>query len=299
VGVWGSDPQYSHGFLVPAFSAYLLWSRRGRLQTCRWGTSWWGAGLLAVAGLLRVAGGYLNFDWLEGMSLLPCLAGLAVLLGGWPALSWSWPAVAFLAFMIPLPYRVAHALSAPLQGITTSLSGYALQTLGIPCLVEGNTILMENTRLSVVEACSGLSMLIVFAALATAAAVVVRRPLLDRLVLLASAAPIAVAANAVRITTTGVAFATAGPQLGELIFHDLAGWLMMPLAIGLLALELKVLDWVLVSAPDNKPAAPPIPGVSGGKATPAPAQGRRRSEGSRAAGPPGSVTVPANSPPNP
>jgi exosortase len=272
--VWGSDPQYSHGFLVPAFSAYLLWSRRGLLQACRRGTSWWGVGLLAAAGLLRVAGAYLSFDWLEGMSLLPCLTGLAVLLGGVPALRWSWPALAFLAFMIPLPYRLAHGLSAPLQGITTEVSGYAMQTLGLPCLVEGNTVLLQTTRLSVAEACSGLSMLIVFAALTTAAAIVVRRPTLDRVALVASAVPIAIVANAVRIIATGVAYATAGPQLADLIFHDLAGWFMMPLAIGLLALVLKVLDWVLVPAPDAR-TVHPIPGLCGPKTPAAPAGGAR------------------------
>jgi exosortase len=298
MGVWRSDPQYSHGFLVPAFSGYLLWSRRRLLDAGRWQTSWWGVVLLAAAGLLHVGGAYLCFDWLEGVSLLPCLAGLAVLLGGWAALAWAWPAIAFLAFMVPLPYRVSHGLSAPLQSITTDLSGYALQTLGRPSLVEGNTILLENTRLSVAEACSGLSMLIVFMALATAAAVVVRRPLLDRLVLVASAAPIAVVANAVRITATGVAHAAAGPWLAEKIFHDLAGWFMMPLAVGLLALELKVLDWVLMAAPGKAPLAP-IPGVSGGKAPPGPGPARRRATGSRRPGGPAPVTEPAHAPPGP
>ncbi len=288
LGVWQSDPQYSHGFLVPAFSVYLLWSRRGLLHTDQWQTSWWGVGLLAAAGLLRVGGAYLCFDWLEAISLLPCLAGLVVLLGGWAALRWAWPAVAFLAFMIPLPFQLSHGLAAPLQRIAADLSGYVLQTLGLPALVEGNTILMENTRLAVAEACSGLSMLLVFAALATAAAIVVRRPLLDRLLLVASAVPIAIVANVVRIAATGVAYATAGPRLGDLIFHDLAGWFMMPLAVGLLALELKILDWVLVAAPDPARRAP-LPGIPVGERPPVPEQARGRIRGSRSTGRPGPV----------
>jgi exosortase len=258
--VWRADPQYSHGFLVPAFAAYLLWARRDRAGFAGWRTSWWGVGWIAAAGLLHLAGAYLAFDWLDAMALLPCLAGLAVLLGGRPALAWSWPAIGFLAFMVPLPYRVAHSLSGPLQRIATDLSGYTMQMLGLPALVEGNTILLNGTRLAVVEACSGLSMLIVFAALSTAAAVVVRRPLLDRIILLCSAIPIAILANVVRITATGVAVCLAGPRLADVLYHDLAGWLMMPLAIGMLALVLKVLDFLLVVARDRRPPVR-VPGV--------------------------------------
>jgi exosortase len=257
---WQADPQYSHGYLVPAFSAYLLWSRRAGADFTHWQTSWWGVAALAAAGLLRLAGAYLSFDWLEGISLLPLLAGLALLLGGRAALKWSWPAVAFLAFMVPLPYRVAHSLSEPLQRLTTEWSGAALQTLGFPAIVEGNTILMGTARIAVVEACSGLSMLLVFGALATAAAIVVRRPLLDRVVLLLCAAPIAVVANIIRITATGVALATGGQRLADLIFHDLAGWLMMPLAVVMLVLVTKLLDVLLVSPPKQAPA-PPLPGL--------------------------------------
>jgi exosortase len=210
---------------------------------------------------VRLAGASLSFDWLEGIALLPCLAGLAVLLGGRPALTWCWPALAFLAFMIPLPYRLAHGLSGPLQTVAAEMSGYVLQTLGLPALVEGNTILLDkDTRpLDVAEACSGLSMLFVFLAMTTAAAILVRRPLLDRLLLLGSAIPIAILANVLRITATGVAHRYVGPRLGDLVFHDLAGWLMMPLAIGLLVLEVKLLDWLLVVAPAPGPA--PVPGV--------------------------------------
>src|SRR5437879_2211960 len=81
---WGHDPQYSHGYLVPAFAAVLLWMRRSRLPAAPATLSWWGVALVLGAAVLRLAGAYTYFDWLEAVSLLPCLAGLCVLLGGWP-----------------------------------------------------------------------------------------------------------------------------------------------------------------------------------------------------------------------
>src|SRR6476620_4282965 len=95
-GRWNYDPQYSHGFLVPGFAVVLLWLRRKRLESGALRFSAWGLPLLVAAIAMRLYGACFHFAWLDQMSLLPCLAGLIALVGGWPALRWSWPAVAFL-----------------------------------------------------------------------------------------------------------------------------------------------------------------------------------------------------------
>src|SRR5207253_599308 len=95
--------------------------------------------------------------------------------GGWRALHWARPSLAFLLFMIPLPYRVEVALAQPLQRVATVSSTYVLQTLGFMSFSEGNVIRLGETRIGVVEACSGLSMLLIFFALATAVCLVVKR----------------------------------------------------------------------------------------------------------------------------
>lgn len=239
---WLRDPQYSHGYLVPAFAVALLWLRREHLQNVSWQPSWWGVALLLAGGALRAAGTYLYLDWADAASLVPCLAGVVVLLGGWPALRWAWPALTFLLFMIPLPYRVETSLSGPLRELATDWSTYVLQTIGLPAVAEGHVILLNNDqRIGVEEACSGLSMLLIFFALATAVAVVCGRPLFDRVLIVVSALPIAVVANLARITATALALEYAGPEAAKAIFHDWAGWLMMPLALALLGAEL----WLL------------------------------------------------------
>jgi exosortase len=247
---WATDPQYSHGYLVVAFALALLWLRRERLAGVVARPTWWGLPLLAAGTLLHLAGGYLYFDWIAGVSLIPALAGLCLTLGGWGVLRWAWPAIAFLVFMLPLPFRIEVGLAYPLQRLATLSSTYLLQTLGFTAVAEGNVILMDDdVRIGVVEACSGLGMLVTFFALATAVAMVLKRRLADKVFIVLSALPIAVLANLIRITVTGVLHATAGSKIADLVFHDLAGWLMMPLALGMLWVELWVLSRLLVEPP--------------------------------------------------
>jgi exosortase len=241
---WSHDPRYSHGFLVPVFAMVLLWLRRTMLVPSS--PSWWGVALIAVGALLKLAGAYVFLEWFEDAALIPMLAGLLVLIGGWPWLRWSWPALVFLIFMVPLPYRVERALGGPLQMLATLSSTFFLQTIGLPAVSEGNIIHIDQASIGVVEACNGLGMLVMFAAFATATVFVVRRPLADKVVILLSAVPIAVAANVLRITITGLLEVTVGGGVADVFYHDMAGWLMMPLALGMLWLELFLLSHMLI-----------------------------------------------------
>ncbi len=265
---WETDSRYAHGYLVPAFALALLWIRRDRLAVAECRTSLWGLGLILMGAAIRLAGTLGYIDWLDAISLLPTLAGIVLLLGGPGALRWAWPSVAFLGFMVPLPFRIEMALGWPLQRLATEVSTYALQTCGVAAIGEGNVITLESGQIGVVEACSGLSMLILFFAIATGVALVVRRPLLDRVLIVASAIPIALIANITRITVTGLLQEAFGAHLAHLVFHDLAGYLMMPLALVLLWLELVILARLLIEVPETSgrapvglAAAPVVPGT--------------------------------------
>jgi exosortase len=239
---WNHDPQYSHGYLVPVFAIALLWFRRHLIPELPLRPKTWGLALVAVGLTLRLGGTYYFFAWFDALSFLLCLAGLCLAIGGRPAWRWAWPAIAFLVFMIPLPHRLAVMMTDPLQRIGTLASTFLLQTVGLPAVADGNVIHLNEVELGIVEACSGLRMLMIFFALSTAVALVIERRLWEKLVLAASAVPIALLANITRITATGILHVTAGRAIANAVFHDLAGWLMMPLALGLMWLELKVLD---------------------------------------------------------
>ena len=239
---WNSDPQYSHGWLVPLFAAYLLYRRRGHIPPDGLTPRWWGLGLLILAGLARAASIYLYQPWLDAGSLLIAMAGLACTLGGRTGWRWAWPAVLFLGFMIPLPYRLQFAMGSKLQSIATYASTYLLQTVGVPAISEGNIILLTKERLGVVEACSGLTMLVTFFALAIGFALVIQRHWLYSVAMVLAAAPIAVLANVIRITVTGILYEANQNKIAQVVFHDVAGWLMMPLGVGFLAVLLIFLD---------------------------------------------------------
>jgi exosortase len=244
---WSHDPQYAHGYLVPGFAGVLLWLRRDRLASGHLEPSWWGAPILAFGILTRLYGAYFHYVWIDAVSFLPCLAGLWLLVGGKTAWRWGWPAIAFLAFMVPLPYGFSLSLAAPLQNLATVSSTFLLQTLGMPAVADGNVILLNEVEVNVVEACSGLRMLVVFFAFATAVALIVKRPLWEKLLLVVSAIPIALVVNVLRITATGLLYELVNAQTAKLVFHDLAGWLMMPIALVILGLELQFLKRVVIA----------------------------------------------------
>jgi exosortase len=156
--------------------------------------------------------------------------------------------------MFPLPYSVETCLSRPLQKAAAGLSEHALQSLGMAAFREGNVIVMDDYRIGVVEACNGLGMLLLFFALTTGVVIVSRRPWVDRVILLLSAIPIALLSNVARIVATSLLYRMAGQRWGDLVFHDLAGWLMMPLALGVLWLELNALSLLLVELPEGEDA---------------------------------------------
>ncbi len=255
---WSNDPRYAHGYLVPMFSLAMLWMRRSQMPGEELRSSSRGLAFIALGAVILLVGGYFRQGSIEGLALLPYLAGVAMVLGGWPALRWSWPAIMFLFFMIPLPWWIENALGPPLQWLATLASTFALQTLGFMAFAEGNVIQLNDAKIGVVEACSGLSMLITFIALSVGMALVVKRPVLDRIVLVLSAIPVALLANIARITLTGVLHETIGGQVADTFYHDLAGWVMIPFALVLYWCEIWVFSHILVEVE----AMPVLAGIS-------------------------------------
>lgn len=249
---WDSEPLYSHCFLVPVFCGVIVWLRRDRFSEVRLAPNWLGVPLLLLGAAMRLAAARYYLEWFDGLSLIPCVAGLVLLSGGLPLLKVVYPAVLFLSFMVPLPFRIESVLAAPLQSVATLASTFGLQVFGYPAISEGNVILIHEHTIGVAEACSGLRMLVVFFAVSTAAAICVRKPLWEKTLVVLSALPIAIACNVIRIVATGVLFEVAGKEMAKLVFHDLAGWLMMLLAVALLRLELWVLSGILIDPPDRE-----------------------------------------------
>jgi exosortase len=253
---WATDPQLSHGFIVPLYASIVLWMRRAWFPAGPWQLNPWGFGVIAVTAIARLGGAYFHVDWFDGLTLLLSLSGLCLLAGGWKFVGWVWPGLVLLLFVLPLPYQVEIALAGPLQRIATVAAAYTLQTLGYPAVPEGNVIVIDDLRLGVVEACNGLGMLASFFALSAAVAFVIQRPWYEKGIVFVSAIPIALIANLVRITATGWAHKTFSPQVADALFHSYGGWFVMPpLALAMLGLELLILRRLIIV----KPAVRPVP----------------------------------------
>jgi exosortase len=242
---WVGDPQYSHGFLVPAFSGYLLYLNRDRFTDFCPAPLLGGLVLVAAFAMRAVAGGLL-FHQLDAVSLLVALAGTALAVGGPRVLRPAAPAIAFLVFMIPLPYEMERNVGGPLKSAATTASTFLLQTCGLPAVAEGNVILIDEVRLGVVDACSGLKMLMTFAAFSAGAVILARRTAFERLMVLLGIVPIAMLSNVLRITATGVSHTFTHEKAAVNFLHDLYGWFMMPVGLALLGLELWVLGRLVV-----------------------------------------------------
>lgn len=236
VAQWYEDPDYSHGFLVPLVSAYLVWERRGILARVGVTPSAWGIGVLAV-GLLMLLLGSLGAElYLQRSSFLIVISGLVLLLLGHAFLRTVAFPIAFLFFMIPLPTIVMNELAFPLQLFAAKTAAFCLFNFGIPMLREGNLIVLSGTTLEVAEACSGLRSLQALLALGVFYAYFSQPVMWKRWVLVILSIPIAIIANAFRVTGTGVLAHNWGPEAAEGFYHTFSGWLIFVLAFVLLLL---------------------------------------------------------------
>jgi len=240
-----TDPNYSHGLLVPAVSVWLAYQRRDELLALAPKPALSAIVLIAFALLLFAAGGLAAELFTTRLSMVVLLCGLVAFILGYGYLRVLALSIGFLFFMVPLPTVVFNAIAFPLQLLASQFAIAVLHALGMPALGEGNVIMLPNTSLEVAEACSGLRSLISLGATSfLIAAVSLRRPV-ARLALVLLSVPVAVLMNAVRVSGTGILAYHFGPSVAEGFFHGFSGWLIFLAALaslGMLAALLRRLE---------------------------------------------------------
>lgn len=245
VAQWWSDPNFSHGFFVPLFSAFVIWQERSRLTRLKPQPSWWGL-LFVVFGLCVLIVGQMGAElFLSRVSMLIVLAGLIVLFLGlsfFRAVLFPW---AFLFLMIPIPAIVFNLVTFPLQLLAAKVASTILPWMGVPVLREGNVITLPLPpgvvgdlfkRLEVAEACSGIRSLMSLATLAVIYGYLMERSTALRISLALASIPIAVAANSVRIVGTGLLAYYWDPDKAEGFYHEFSGWLIFVVSLFMLYL---------------------------------------------------------------
>ena len=240
---WWRDPDFSHGFLVPLFSAYIVWRKRAQIARIFPQPSWSGLAVL-LGGIFLLLVGEMGAElFLARSSLLLLLAGLTILYLGWNffrALLFPW---AFLLLMIPVPTILFNKITFPLQLLASRVAAAVLPIFGVPVLREGNIINLSSMALEVAEACSGIRSLMSLLALAIMYGYLMDARSWVRWTLAISAVPIAVIANAIRVIGTGLLVQYWDPEKAEGYFHESWGWLTFVLSLLMLYLLHMIIRW--------------------------------------------------------
>jgi exosortase len=243
VSIGINDQEQSHIFLAPLVAIWLLWLRRSRLRyvlvqpslvgpivvAAGWLVSWWGF----VSGT--------QIAWHGGA--VASLLGILLSMTGLKPLPLFAPVFAVLAFVLPVPGEVRHAIAYPLQELAASVTHSTLHMIGVNAIKSGNVLVINGEQVAVGEACNGMRM--VFALTLVVYAFAFGSPLKPgtRALLLIQSPAIAILCNVLRLVPTSLIFGYSDVKMAQ-HFHDTAGWVMLPVAMLLLAAVLRAVRWL-------------------------------------------------------
>lgn len=233
VNQWTFDPDMGHGFFVPAIAAAIVWHKRNQIAGKIPKPNWWGLAIMIWAGLqlyIATLGAEL---FLARTSFVISIIGAVLLLGGVEYVRVFGFPLFLLFFMVPIPAVIYNQITFPLQILASQVAENAIGLLQIPVLREGNVLVLPQQSLNVVEACSGIRSLLTLTFLSLVYGYVFERRTWVRTVLFFSTIPIAIAANAGRVTLTGVV-SQMKPDLAEGWFHEAQGGVIFMIALAIL-----------------------------------------------------------------
>jgi exosortase len=231
---WDRDPDMGHGFFVPLIAGYIVWSERHELAAMDLRPNWLGL-LVVVYGGIQLIVATLGVElFLSRTAFVISVIGIVLLLGGWVLLRRLAFPLFLLFFMVPIPNVIYNAITFPLQLIASRTAEAALSVLQIPVLREGNILELAQQKLSVVEACSGIRSLLSLTFLSLVYGYFFEKRLWLRVFLFFSTIPIAIIANAGRVTLTGLLTDMGKPELAEGFFHTASGWVIFMIALVIL-----------------------------------------------------------------
>ena len=233
---WWQLPDFSHGFLVPPFAAYLIWVKRKSLRETTIAPTWSGVAVVALGLLVLLLGVYGAELFLSRVSLIILLAGLTLSFGGWPLLKKLRFPLLVLLLAVPIPAIVFNQITLPLQTLAAKAASGMLPLFDVPVLRSGHIIELPRMRLEVAEACSGIRSLVSLFTLSIFYGYFLEKSPWRRVVLALASIPIAIAANAVRILGTGLCVQYWDPDKALGFFHEFSGWVIFLVSLACLYL---------------------------------------------------------------
>jgi exosortase len=222
---WKNNIDYHHGIFVAPFVAYFLWVRRDTLPVKRGAIDafcgmFLGLALLLFWSVFRYYVMIWSMVTLDSWTILVWVWAVCLMCFGVRVFIWALPSLVFLAFMFPWPPSVEIMMRDELQPLAAQLSVVILRLLGEDAIAMSNIVLMGKLRLDVEAACSGIRVLVSVLAAAYAAALLMRRPWWQNLLLFCMVVPVALFVNALRIAMTGLLIKYASEQVASYGFDN-------------------------------------------------------------------------------
>jgi len=229
-GAWFFDPYYSHGFVVPLVSLYLVWTSRKRLPEASRSAERHPLYPLVLSLVLYLAAFVIDFRFLMYVSFVFSLGGLILYIWGTGVLKIILFPIAYLFLMLPLPYSVTSNIAFPLQLASSGYAAILIDLWGISALQEGVNIHIPGFSFVIEKGCSGLHSIVALFTLAVLFAYLVKGPLRKKIFLVFSALPIALLANLIRIVMVILVAQTWGREVAESFFHSFSSVFLFSLA---------------------------------------------------------------------
>jgi exosortase len=244
VNQWATDEDVGHGFFVPVVAGYIAWQRRDTLMSIEWKPAWWGA-LFMLWGVAQSFVGSLGAElFLQRSAVIITLVGMLLVLGGTRLVKELAFPLLLLPFMIPIPAVIYNRITFPLQLFASEVAEWTLSAIDIPVLRNGNVLELASQKLSVAEACSGIRSLLSLTFLSLVYSYFFDKKVWMRWALLISIVPVAILANAGRVTFTGILSEKVSPETAHGFFHSLEGWIIFVVAFAILLLLHAVINRV-------------------------------------------------------
>ncbi len=241
VGRWMTDGNWSHGWLIPVFSLYFLGTQREKLAKVSASPSYWGAVVLLLSLAMYFFGAWqIRATYVQAVSVVGCIFGVVLLLGGWSVLRIAWFPISFLMLCIPLPGLLYYQLTFPMRTFASSAAATIMPLLVPGLHTEAQAVVIDYVmpgsapgQLNVEEACSGMRLMMAFVTLGVAMAYLGERSWWQRAIMVAFCVPTALLCNVIRVTTTGLLIVHGREDLATGTPHQLLGMLMLGLALGI------------------------------------------------------------------
>lgn len=248
VSRWSNQEEYSHGFLIPLVTIFILWEKRNLINATKGPPLWTGVFISFIAVVIFIVGEISALYLLIQYSFVLMLLGLSMIYVG-RATKYTLAPILLLLFAIPLPYVVEVVLTAKLQLFSSWLGVQVIRLFQIPVFLEGNIIDLGVYQLQVVEACSGLRYLFPLMSLGFIAAYFYQAAFWKRAIVFLMTIPITIFMNSFRIGAIGVMVDNWGISMAEGFLHDFEGWIIFMACAAMLFLLVVLLEKI---APSQK-----------------------------------------------